>query len=154
MPAPTEAEARALDVALDDEYRAWSTCDQVIRDFGNVMPFVNIREAEVRHIAALQALFVTYGLRVPENIWPGRVPRYASLREACQAGVAAEIENAQLYERLLASSRSPDVVAVFRRLQEASQTRHLPAFQRCAARRGDVSRTPGMQRQRDSGPGS
>jgi hypothetical protein len=62
------------------------------------------------------------------------VTRYANLQEACAAGVAAEIENGALYERLLASTQHPDILTVFRNLQEASQQRHLPAFQRCVER--------------------
>jgi hypothetical protein len=129
-----ETEARALSEALDDEYRAWAIYDQVIRDFGAVRPFINIRDAEARHIAALIALFECYGLRVPENTWPGRVPRYATLTEACAAGVIGEAENGQLYERLLSSTSRPDILSVLRRLREASQQRHLPAFQRCVER--------------------
>jgi hypothetical protein len=128
------AEVRALEEALDDEYRAWSTYDQVIADFGEIRPFSNIREAEARHIEALLALYARYGLPVPPNPWPGKVARYASVREACEAGVAAEVENGALYERLLAATRHPDLLAVFRNLQRASQERHLEAFRRCAAR--------------------
>jgi hypothetical protein len=130
----TASEIDALHEALDDEYRAWATYDQVIADFGEVRPFSNIRDAEARHIEALRSLYARYGLAVPENPWPGKVTCYASLQEACAAGVAAEIENGALYERLLASTRRPDILAVFRNLQEASQARHLPAFQRCAQR--------------------
>ena len=68
--------------------------------------------------------------------WPGKVTRYADLQEACQAGVAAEIENGALYDRLLATTQRPDIVTVFRNLREASQERHLPAFRRCAERGG------------------
>jgi hypothetical protein len=128
----TDTEIRALTEALDDEYKAWATYDQVIADFGEVTPFRHIREAEARHIAALRTLFARYALAVPENPWPGRVPRFASLTEACAAGVAAEIENAGLYERLLSATGRPDILGVFRRLQAASQERHLRAFERCA----------------------
>lgn len=142
--SPTEV--RALEEALDDEYQAWSTYDQVIADFGEVRPFANIRDAEARHIGALLALFERYGLTVPANPWPGKVARYASVRDACEAGVAAEVANGALYERLLAATRRPDILAVFRNLQEASQQRHLPAFRRCAERSaGDVG---GRQRRR------
>jgi hypothetical protein len=130
----TAAEIEALHQALDDEYRAWATYDQVIADFGDVPPFSNIRDAEARHIEALLALFSRYGLNVPPNPWPGKVERYAGLREACEAGVAAEIENAALYERLVASTHRTDILAVFRNLQAASQQRHLPAFRRCVER--------------------
>lgn len=127
-----EIEIQALNEALDDEYRAWATYDQVVADFGEVPPFSNIREAEGRHIEALCALFVRYGLPVPENPWPGKVARYASLQEACEAGVDAEIDNGEMYDRLLGATERPDILTVLRNLQEASQQRHLPALQRCA----------------------
>ncbi len=130
----SDAEVRALQEALDDEYRAWATYDQVITDLGAVRPFNNIRDAEARHIDALRTLFARYGLPVPENPWPRRVTRYTSLREACEAGVAAEIANSALYDRLLSATQRQDILAVFRRLQEASQQRHLEAFRRCAVR--------------------
>lgn len=129
-----ETEQQALRDALEDEYRAWATYDQVIHDFGPERPFINIRDAEARHIAALRALFERYGLAIPANTWPGRVPRYASTREACEAGVEAEIENAALYDRLRRSTTRPDILTVFGNLQRASQERHLQAFQRCATR--------------------
>jgi hypothetical protein len=132
----TGGEIAALQQALDDEYQAWATYDQVITDFGTVRPFANIRDSEARHIDALAATFRHYGIALPDNPWPGKVPRFASLREACEAGVLAEVDNAALYERLLAATTRPDILAVFRRLRDASQQRHLPAFQRCAERGG------------------
>ena len=127
-------DSRVLCEALDDEYLAWSTYDQVITDFGEVRPFSNIRAAEGRHIEALLELFARYGLSVPKNPWPGKVTRYKSLQEACAAGVAAEIANGEMYERLIQSTERPDILAVLRNLQEASQQRHLQAFERCARR--------------------
>jgi hypothetical protein len=129
----TVTEIRALNEALDDEYHAWTTYDQVIADFGEVQPFSNIREAEARHIEALGALFTQYGVPISENNWPGKVAQYASLQAACEAGVAAEIANGEMYERLLGATQRPDILAVLRNLQQASQQRHLAAFQRCAA---------------------
>lgn len=138
-------EIAALHEALDDEYKAWATYDQVIRDFGAVRPFINIRESEARHIAALSALFAHYGLPLPQNDWAGKVERFESLRAACQAGVDGEIENERLYRRLLGAARQADVRDVFERLRAASQLRHLPAFRRCVARE---SASPGRRRGR------
>ncbi|RLA31471.1 MAG: DUF2202 domain-containing protein [Gammaproteobacteria bacterium] len=134
MNALNEMESRVLHEALDDEYLAWSTYDQVITDFGEVRPFSNIRAAEGRHIEALLELFARYGLSVPKNPWPGKVTHYKSLQEACAAGVAAEIANGEMYERLIQSTERPDILAVLHNLQEASQQRHLQAFERCARR--------------------
>ena len=128
----TEAEIQALSEALDDEHRAWATYDQVIADFGEVQPFSNIRDAEARHIEALCVLFARYGLPVPTNPWPGKVERYPGLQAACKAGVAAEIANGKMYDRLMATTQRVDILTVLRSLQEASQQRHLAAFQRCA----------------------
>jgi hypothetical protein len=134
MSVLTDRETRVLMEALDDEYRAWATYDQVIADFGEIGPFINIREAEARHIEALCGLFARYALSVPANPWPGRVERYPSVQAACEAGVAAEIANAEMYDRLLAQTQRTDILTVLRNLQEASQRRHLTAFQRCVQR--------------------
>lgn len=129
-----EQEVHALHEALEDEYRSWTTYDQVLHDFGEVRPFSNIREAEARHIEALLTLYVRYGLPVPVNTWAGRVERYENLQAACEAGVQAETANGEMYERLLTASSRADILTVLRNLQQASQQRHLPAFHRCAAR--------------------
>jgi hypothetical protein len=128
----TESEVDALLMALDDEYKAWSVYDQVVADFGWVRPFSSIRRAEERHIDALETLFDRYGLDVPENEWPGNVPTFISLGEACEAGVQAEIDNAALYDQLFSMVENPTVIRVFTSLQQASHTKHLVAFQRCA----------------------
>lgn len=135
----TPAEIEALHEALEEEYQSWTTYDQVIADFGELRPFTNIRDAEARHIGALAGLFNRYELTLPANTWPARVQRYTSVQAACEAAVAGEIANGQMYERLLAATQRPDILGVLRNLQEASQQKHLPAFQRCAqgGTRGD-----------------
>jgi hypothetical protein len=133
----SESEVAHLVAALDDEYQARATYAQVIEDFGSVRPFFNIIEAEDRHARALMRIFERYGVPVPPDTWPGRAPRHESLRAACEAGVAAEIANAALYEELIADTRRADILEVYRNLQEASQERHLPAFRRCADRGDD-----------------
>jgi hypothetical protein len=128
----SESEVEALLQALDDEYKAWAVYDQVIADFGAVRPFTSIQKAEESHIAALVTLFERYGLAVPQNQWPGAVPSFDTLADACAAGVQAEIENAALYDELFSMVDNAGIIQVFTNLQQASETRHLPAFQRCA----------------------
>ena len=128
----SDAEVEALHMALDDEYKAWSVYDQVIADFGAVRPFTNIQKAEEMHISALVAPLDRYGLDVPANDWPGSVPIFDTLGEACEGGVQAEIDNAALYDQLFAMVDNPDIIRVFTSLQQASQAKHLPAFERCA----------------------
>jgi hypothetical protein len=145
-----------LVAALDDEYMARATYAQVLADFGEVRPFINIVEAENRHVEALVGVFERYGVAVPDDTWPGRVPRYGSLREACEAGVTAEVENSDLYERLLAGTDKADILGVYRNLQAASQERHLEAFRRCVERGGSPTNGHGghgRRRRRRRGQG-
>lgn len=139
-------EIEALYDAIDDEYKSWATYDQVITDFGEVRPFINIRDAEARHVKALQRLFVNYNLAIPENPWIGKVAQFPSIKDACKAGVSDELANAELYERLFKSTERTDILLVFHNLHEASQERHLPAFERCAQGRGGCGK--GEQRGR------
>lgn len=126
--------AEALAEALDDEYKARATYRKVIDAFGPVRPFINIVEAEERHIAALLRQYARLRLTPPADRWAGRVGAPASLREACAIGEKAEVENGAMYDRLLAMTTDPDVRTVMLNLQEASQERHLPAFRRCLSR--------------------
>lgn len=132
--APDQAEVDAMLRALADEYHAWAIYNQVVADFGAVRPFVNIRRAEEQHILALTALLNKYGLTVPENEWESKVPSFESVSAACASAVQAEKDNAGLYDDLFAAVDNPDIQVVFTSLQSASLNRHLPAFERCAAR--------------------
>ena len=150
----TDELGSALAEAINEEYKARAMYQLVISTFGEIRPFVNIVEAESRHIQALLPLFDKYDIPVPEDDWESRIAAPASVLEACQAGVQAEIDNAEMYERLLHSTRQyPDVQVVLRQLQRASRENHLPAFQRCVERGGGAKGSPGMGRQHRRGHG-
>jgi len=133
----TQKLEQALIEALDDEYKACASYAHIISVFGEIRPFINIMEAEKRHIQALFPLFKKYGFSVPDDSWGKRVETPNSILEACQAGVEAEIGNTEMYDRLLATTKDyADVQEVFKNLQRASQENHLPAFQRCVEHGG------------------
>lgn len=122
--------SQALKMALDDEFHAYEAYMSVIEKFGAQTPFTTIVEAEGRHQQALMNLFEKYNIEVIENRWIGTVEAPNSLHEAYLMGVNAEIENIQMYDKLLAyTGNYPDVQDVFYRLQAASYNSHLPAFQ-------------------------
>lgn len=125
---------QAMTEALDDEYKARATYAAIIDRFGPVRPFTNIIRAEERHASALERLFVKYNQPVPADRWAGQVQAPDSLEEACAAGVAAEIENRAMYDRLMLMTRRSDILQVFGNLRRASQDNHLPAFQRALER--------------------
>jgi hypothetical protein len=132
-PAPLGDSAKAaVEEALRDELRGEAMYARVLKDHGNVRPFSNVVRAEHRHAAFLEDVLKARGLAVPEAP-AGEVPTYATVKEACAAAVAFEVENVALYDRLLAKGPLPDdVKRAFDHNRFASLDHHKPAFERCA----------------------
>jgi hypothetical protein len=127
----SQAEVEALNEALQDEYKAEATYQKVVDNFGDVRPFTNIIRAEQTHSGALKTLYVKYGLTIPQNEWSDKIPDFISVADACEAGVEAEVTNVAIYDRLFSQVDNQDILQVFTALRDASQEKHLPAFQRC-----------------------
>ena len=138
---------QALIDAIQDEYKARAMYKKVIDTFGAVRPFSNIIRAEEQHIAELKPLFEKYGVDIPKDEWYAEIPEFTTVLDACEAGVKAEIENAGMYDEFFTFVKEHDVIDVFTRLRNASQEKHLAAFQRC------VDRGSGQGRGRGRGPG-
>lgn len=127
----SEAEAAALLRAIEEEYGARALYESVLAAFGDVEPFTGIAASEAQHAAALVRQAQKYGLEVPEYAGPAAAPTFATLEEACQAGVAAEIADAALYDELSSAVTHADILRVFENLKNASLNNHLPAFEAC-----------------------
>lgn len=126
----------SLNMAIDDEYKAYTLYEATIEKFGSIRPFSNIINAEARHIESIENLMIQYEIPIPVNPYKKEkmmdlVP--ATIDEACKIGVQAEIDNAKLYdEKILPLVEGfADAKLVLQNLRDASQLRHLPAFQRC-----------------------
>jgi hypothetical protein len=131
LSALSSAEQSALSQAILEEYGALNLYQSVITQFGNVYPFSQIVNAERQHVNALVRQAAKYGVTVPANPGLSSVPTFDTLTAACQAGVAAEIADAELYEVLNPLITQTDILRVFNNLQSASLNSHLPAFQTC-----------------------
>ncbi len=125
-------EVESLLLALNDEYHAYAIYGQVIEAFGPRRPFTNIQRAEAKHIQAVEHLMSAYGIPIPENPWTQSLLHVDSIPAACSAAVEAERVNRDLYDVLIASTDRTDLITIFRKLQWASEERHLPAFERCS----------------------
>jgi len=130
----SETEEQALIDAINDEYKAKAVYQKVLEKHGQVRPFSNIINAEQQHIDSLELLFERYDLEVPEDTLYDKVPEFETVKEACEAGVQAEIDNAALYDRLFAEVDNQDITFVFQNLRDASEKSHLPAFENCVRR--------------------
>lgn len=123
---------QVLRIAIYDEFHAYETYRKIIDTFGNVAPFTNIIEAEIRHYQALTPLLQKYEVPMPFDNWYEKIEVPSTLVECCEVGVGAEIENIQMYDDLLMYvDEYPDVQDVLFRLQAASYNNHLKAFREC-----------------------
>jgi rubrerythrin len=122
-----------LTYALQDEYLAQARYNDIIANFGNIRTFVQIREAEMRHISALLPLFDRYQVPIPTDISQSFVTTPENLKVAYAEGVQGEIENISMYEKFLSLDIPNDVRTVFTQLRNASLN-HLAAFERGLAR--------------------
>lgn len=118
-----------LDVAISSEIRAYYTYLYAAEDFGR--PFDRIRDAELRHVEAVQNLYVKRGWATPPVEEPEGVPTFETRLLACQAGVAVELGVGALYEELIPLVPT-DVARVFLQLQAVSEDNHLEAFLACS----------------------
>lgn len=126
---------QVLRIAVYDEYHAYETYKKTIETFGNVTPFSNIIEAEVRHFNALEPLLIKYNVPAPINNWAEKIELPNTLLECCEIGVVAEIDNIKMYNNLLLYvEQYPDIKDLFYQLQAASYNNHLPAFRNCVQR--------------------
>ncbi len=123
-----------LNADIQDEYRSEAIYRAVLLDLGpETRPFANVVWAEQQHARAVAGLFTERGLAVPASQWSAaNVPRFATLREACAAGVENERANVALYDSQLGASLPEDVLRVIQNNRAASLVNHLPAFQRCS----------------------
>jgi hypothetical protein len=120
----------ALTYALQDEYLAQARYDAIIKEFGEIRPFTQIKIAEQRHISALLPLFTRYNISVPENNASQYTTTPKTLKEAFEAGVQGEIDNIAMYQKLADLPDLPqDVRTVMVRLGDASKN-HLSAFKK------------------------
>lgn len=124
-------EVQALIMAIDDEYKARATYGAVVEKFGEISPFVNIIEAEQKHVDELLVLFEKYEVSVPNDNWEINPDDFETRESACTVGVNAEMGNVLLYDMLLPKIKHQDIVDVFEKLQDASENNHLSAFEKC-----------------------
>ena len=121
----------ALREALLDEYAAQAYYERLTERFGTSRPFMNLRQAEGRHVRALLTLFERGGIEPPKQTEATVLEVPATLAEAVRVAIEHERANAALYDELIATVSDEDVKTVFTHLRDATMNRHLPALQRC-----------------------
>jgi hypothetical protein len=127
----SEAEQSALQEAILEEYGALNLYNSVIEQFGEVTPFPEIARSEQQHVNALVRQAEKYGVDVPANPGLDNAPTFATLADACQAGVDAEKADAALYDGIIPVTTHTDLLQVYENLQSASLNNHLVEFETC-----------------------
>lgn len=118
-----------LKYAMEDEHLALAEYQAIMEKYGDVRPYSNIAESEKTHIAYLTDLYEKYNLEIVNIPVEGYLVVPASLTEAAETGVKAEIANIAMYEKFLKQDLPKDVRDVFTFLKNASEN-HLQSFQR------------------------
>ncbi|BAK72720.1 MAG: DUF2202 domain-containing protein [Arcobacter sp.] len=136
-----------LRIAVYDEFKAYETYTKIIEKFGLVQPFVNIKEAEAIHYAALIQLMQRYNIEVPINNWASKIEIPNTLIECCEMGVAAEINNIAMYNNLLSYTIDADIKDTLFKLQAASFNNHLPAFRNCVINHYNIGNTSNISQE-------
>jgi hypothetical protein len=127
----SDTEQDALQKAILEEYGALNLYNSVIEQFGDVIPFSQIARSEQQHVNALVRQAEKYGVDVPANPGLTAAPTFATLTDACQAGVDAEKADAALYDELIPVTTHTDLIRVYQNLQSASLNNHLVEFETC-----------------------
>ena len=127
----SDPEKEALQEAILEEYGALNLYNSVIEQFGELTPFPEIARSEQQHVNALVRQAEKYGVEVPANPGLTAAPTFATLSDACQAGVEAEIADAALYDELKPVTTHTDLLRVYDNLQSASLNNHLVEFETC-----------------------
>ena len=131
----------------DGEFAAHALYSSILAQFGQVLPYAAIRDAETRHVQALKRQLEKYGVQVPADPFVGKVKAPKSLADAARDAVASEEKNVAMYERYLTTVKDyPDLTRVFTNLQRASREAHLPALKAASASGGQLD-SPKMQAQ-------
>ncbi|MGE4461304.1 MAG: DUF2202 domain-containing protein [Arcobacter sp.] len=136
-----------LRIAVYDEFKAYETYTKIIEKFGLVQPFVNIKEAEAIHYAALIQLMQRYNIEVPINNWASKIEIPNTLIECCEMGVATEINNIAMYNNLLSYTIDADIKDTLFKLQAASFNNHLPAFRNCVINHYNIGNTSNISQE-------
>jgi len=123
----------------EGEYAAAAMYQAVIDEFGDVEPYVSIKEGEERHIDALTRQLERMGYEVPENPYLGEVSAPADLQTAAEAWAVGEIANVEMYDELLAQTDDETLTRVFENLRRASLESHLPLFELAAENGGSLT---------------
>jgi hypothetical protein len=111
----------------------------VIDEFGDVEPYVSIKEGEERHIDALTRQLERMGYEVPENPYLGEVSAPADLQSAAEAWAVGEIANVDMYDELLTQTDDETLIRVLENLRRASLESHLPLFELAADNGGSLT---------------
>lgn len=135
---PVEVQEVVLEKLLgaEGEYAAYAIYAAILEEYGEVKPFSKIIASAAKHIDELKHILDQYEILYPvENPYLGGIQAPESLASAAQAAVNAKIAEGTRYERQLEILANYSyILEEFVSFQTASQEKHLPAFQRAAAR--------------------
>jgi len=135
-----DAEA-ALLTALDAEYAAYAAYEAVIAAYGELDPYITLKEAASHRIDLLKRIITRYGGSYPDgNPHLGAVALPGTITETAGNLAREAAERASLYEAALSELGAyPDIARVFASLERSTARVDLPALELAAKSGGTLS---------------
>lgn len=132
---PQDPVLDAMDVMIQEEYRAAAEYERLGRDHAGVQPFAGWAESERAHAEMIGWLYRDRGRTAPPSRWSAdAIPPGRPLKQACAAALAAEERAVRLYDGYLDRMETElpsDVKRVFRHNRNVAKLQHLHPLQEC-----------------------
>lgn len=126
--SPINIDEQIIQIVIYNKFRTYEAYNQVLKKFGNIEPFANIKELEVIYYNTLIQLAQKYSVEVPMNDWIDKIYVPNTIIECYELEVASEINNITMYNHLLGFASTSDLTDMLFRLQAVSFNSYLPAF--------------------------
>ncbi len=132
---PRDPVLDAMDVMIQEEYRAAAEYERLGRDHAGAQPFAGWAESERAHAEMIAWLYRDRGKTAPLSRWSAdALPARRPLKQACAAALAAEERTVSLYDGYLGrmdAELPADVKRVFRHNRNVARLQHLHPLREC-----------------------
>jgi hypothetical protein len=113
--------ADMLQYALEDEYLAYAECNAFLSKFGEQPIYQDMVSLEEMYIGKLKELYAQLAMTPSPDISKDYLFVPATLAEAAEQRVQAEMENLAMYVYFLTFPLPSEIEDVFKRLREGSE---------------------------------
>jgi hypothetical protein len=137
LSADAEAALRDALSAPGGAYAALAGCSALVEAYGDVQPYVWVRDDEARHVELILHQLSIYGVEPPEDPYANTVVAPEDMAEAAAMCAEAKRANVAVYDDVLRRVAGyPRLTRFFAHMREESSKSHLPLYEFAAEHGG------------------